>query len=225
MSRICGIALCSSLAAVVAQSNFYVDCEHGSDNANGTSGNPWATLSKAQSYIRTMQPLTAAATVNVLPGDCFPVDMSTGQVNYSLPFLQLGTEDSGSSQDTLVTYRAVTPGTVRLISGLPVTSTSWIDLNDGSFQLDLSAVGAQVYGYGNLQGGGLGQCTNYQMELFFNDAPMLLGRYPNIASNGTWQYMHIASVTSPLSFTVNDVRPLAWVNETNPWMHGTITID
>lgn len=208
-----------------AEVSFYVNCEEGSDGSSGSSSSPWKTLGFARDFIRTLQPLNQSVSILIQPGDCYPIDATTKAVNFSLPILELLPTDSGVSKSITISYEAVTPGTVRFISGAPVTPTLWTSNGGSTVSLDLLAAGIAPYGYGRLGSGGLGQCTNNQMELFFGDTPMLLARYPNIATNGSWQYMTVAHVVTPLSFIVNDTRPLLWGAEPDIWLHGFWSFD
>jgi hypothetical protein len=148
----CGVVL---VGVAVAQTNLYVDCAHGSDsNGNGSESLPWATLTHARNYIRTIQPIVEDVSVNVFAGDCYPTDPASGSINYTLPLLQLTSEDSGNPSASII-YRANTTGSVRLLSGIPIDSSSWQPSGPSSpqmYQLNLVAAGAQAFGYGTLGG-------------------------------------------------------------------------
>ncbi len=51
-------------------------------------------------------------------------------------------------------------------------------------------------GLGSIAVGSFGACTNSASEIFFNDAPMTLARYPNIRANGSWAWLSIGSVST-----------------------------
>lgn len=84
-------------------------------------------------------------------------------------------------------------------------------------------------GFGGLASGSLGQCASHNMvELFWNDTAMVLARYPNIASNGTWQWMTISSVngnSDTTEFQLNEPRVLNWAKESDAWFHGFWAFD
>jgi len=51
---------------------------------------------------------------------------------------------------------------------------------------------------GNISASGLGQCNHNKMELFYNDTPLTLARWPNInATTGYWEWAQIISVQDP----------------------------
>lgn len=49
-------------------------------------------------------------------------------------------------------------------------------------------------GLGSIATGSFGTCTNSASEIFFNDTPMTLARYPNVLPNGSWAWLSIDSV-------------------------------
>ncbi len=52
-------------------------------------------------------------------------------------------------------------------------------------------------GLGSIAVGSFGTCTNSASEIFFNDAPMTLARYPNLLPNGSWAWLSVDSVSAP----------------------------
>jgi len=105
-----------------------------------------------------------------------------------------------------ITWTAYEGETVDLVAGLSIPPQSWTTTtisNGGqdAYVVDLQSV-LTIYGLeasevvGSLPGpNSLGDCSKiHGIELFFNQTPMYLARYPNIASNGTWfvQTLHLS---------------------------------
>lgn len=71
------------------------------------------------------------------------------------------------------------------------------------------------------------------MELFVDGAAQVLARYPNIAADGTWQWLEVDKVENSASqFLINGtdaVRALTWPNASSPgastWLHGYWSFD
>ncbi|MCD6506726.1 right-handed parallel beta-helix repeat-containing protein [Candidatus Poribacteria bacterium] len=187
-------------------------------NAEENDG-PFATLERARDEIRRLKAegkLKGSVTVFVRGGRYY----------LDKPF-KLTSEDSGTP-DTPILYRAYPGEEVRLIGGKPVSN--WQPVTDRSIlgrldesargkvmQADLRSIG--ITDYGRPSGGGL--------ELFFNDKPMTLARYPNEG------FMHIADVVAHDGHQIHGIkgskigkfyyegdRPKRWVGEKDPWLHG-----
>ena len=83
--------------------------------------------------------------------------------------------------------------------------------------IDISDVGTMITG-------GLKDCQHTKMELFFNDTPQTLARYPNINNdNGLWKFTNIASKINDTSFSIltkqfiNSSQPTFYNQEIDPW--------
>ncbi|MFW6163197.1 MAG: right-handed parallel beta-helix repeat-containing protein [Planctomycetota bacterium] len=187
----------------------------GSDANPGTRAKPFATLERARDAIRAMK-TEGAVTVELAPG----VYERTGA-------FELTKEDSGAKGAPVV-YRARQGAEVRLVGGRAVSQ--WKPTTDEAvlgrlpqaargqvMQADLKALG--ITDYGSPKGGGL--------ELFFNDEPMTLARYPNDG------FLRIAGLVEPGTRNVRGTkgsetgkilyegdRPTRWVDEPAPWVHG-----
>lgn len=193
---------------------------NGRDTWPGTRAKPLATLEAARDMLRQMR----AAGQETKGG--VTVWMRAGRYERTKPFA-LAKEDSGSAEAPIV-YRAM-PGERVCLSGgrlvtnfAPVTDQSILNRLDESargkvVQADLRALG--ISDFGEVKSGGL--------ELFFQDQPMTLARWPNEG------FTHIADVVggSPVDVrgTVGDAigrfiyegdRPRRWVGEKDPWVHG-----
>ena len=217
----------ASFPAGAGAINFHV-AANGSDawsgrraapNARRTDG-PFATMERAQEGIRKLKRpggvLKRGATVNV----------HAGVYCVARPF-ELTREDSGAKNAPIV-YRATAGGKVRLVGGKvitgfrPVTDPAILRRLDESargkvLQVDLRSLG--LTNYGTAAGGGL--------ELFFQDKPMPLSRWPNEG------FVRIADVLgkTPVDvrgtkgraeglFTYEGDRPKRWVAEKDLWVHG-----
>jgi len=199
----------------------------GSDANPGSADRPFATLERARDEIRKMK------AGGPLPAGGITVEVRGGTYELARP-LELTEQDSGSEQAPIV-YRARKGATAKIVGGRVVTG--WQAVTDSSvlkrwdpaaqgkvFQADLKALGIT-----DLQG--ISDARTYQsdpgLEVFFQDQPMTLARYPNSG------YMHIASVvdaggkpqtgdaTTPEGkFVCDDPRPARWAGEKDVWLHG-----
>jgi hypothetical protein len=191
----------------------------GDDAGSGRSDEPFATLERARDELRRLRAegkLKGGATVYV----------RGGFYHRDRPF-ELADQDSGTP-DAPIVYRAYPGEEVRLIGGKqvkgwkPVTDPEVLDRLDESVrgrvvQADLRALG--ITDFGQPSGGGL--------ELFFQDEPMTLARYPNEG------FMHIADVVVHNGHQIHGIkgskvgrfhyegdRPRRWVDEKDAWLHG-----
>lgn len=216
----------AAIGAVSAQKMLFVDCNNGSDAGNGSAQSPFLTLTKARDTIRSYQPISDPWVVQVLESDCYPRDAS-GAVNFTFSALELdGGQDGGTAQYP-ITYTSAPGARVRLMGGPSIPASAWRPYKGSILQADLGPQGLNLaqYGFGSLAAGGLGTCDDTGMEFFWNNTPMTLARWPNIAANGTWQWANIATVDSALAFTTDSTRALSWNNQPNAWVHGYWSFD
>ncbi len=221
------VVLCVWSVAVMAAGDgftIYVSPD-GSDDWTGRSGRlappdgPVATLQKARELVRGQKPLMTEAgriVIELLPG------------TYELTGpLELAVDDSGIGEQT-VTYRAARGGEVRIVGGKlltgfePVSDPAVLErlperARGNVVQVDLNANG--VTDYGSPGGGG--------MELFYNDVPMTLSRWPN---EGFVRIKEVLEVT-PVDvrgtkgdkggrFVYEEDRASRWLDEGDLWLHG-----
>jgi hypothetical protein len=200
---------------------------HGNDGNPASEDRPLATLQGARDAIRNLK------ARGPLPPGGITVELRGGVYELPCP-LELTDRDSGSPQAPIV-YRARPGEMVRLVGGRvvshwkPVADPAVLDRLDPAarghvWQADLRAAGVT-----DLQG--INSATTYQsdpgLEVFFQDRPMTLARYPNAG------YMRIAAaldakgvrqtgeVTTPEGkFVCDDPRPARWVHEKDVWLHG-----
>ena len=195
-------------------------------NAAATDG-PFVTLERARDAIRTQK------SHGPLPAGGVTVELSGGTYELARP-LELNAEDSGTENSPII-YRATPGETVRLLGGRIVTGwNSVIDPAvlqrlDGPARGQVWQVDLKAQGVSDLQG--INSPRSYQsdpgLEVFFQDQPMTLARYPNA------DYLHIAAaldangqrqtgeVAAPAGkFVCDDPRLERWVDEKDLWLHG-----
>jgi len=185
-------------------------------NAAGTDG-PFATLERARDEIRKMEKM---------PEGGVTVELRGGIYQREQPF-ELKAEDSGS-EDAPVVYRARQGEEVRLVGGKMVTGFKPVidqailkrlspEARGKVLQADLGALG--ITDFGEVKGGGL--------ELFFEDKPMMLARWPNE------EFVRIADLVGGAPVDVRGTkgdkigkffyegdRPKRWDEENDVWVHG-----
>jgi len=188
-------------------------------NANKTDG-PFATLERARDEIRKIK------TQEGLPEGGITVELREGIYQIEQTF-ELKEEDSGN-EDAPIVYRAKQGEEVRLMGGKVVTNFEPVtdktilerlvpEARDKIFQADLKALG--ITDFGKVKGGGL--------ELFFNNEPMTLARWPNEG------FVNIVDLVGgePVNvrgtkgdkigkFMYEGDRPKRWRDEKDVWVHG-----
>ena len=198
---------------------FYV-APDGADANAGTRAKPFATLERARDAIRELKKQGG------LPDGGATVVLREGIYERTKPF-ELTKEDSGTEAAPIV-YRALRGAEARLSGGKAVTG--WEPVTDKAilkrlepkargkvYQASLKALG--LTDYGQVKGGGL--------ELFFNDKPMTLSRWPNEG------FVKIVGLVEPGTVNVRGTkgskagkfiyegdRPKRWAGEKDPWVHG-----
>lgn len=219
------LGLAGSVAGSAAAMATLSVAPYGDDRNPGTQAKPFATLERARDEIRRLKQdgkITGPVTVEIAGG--------IYQLTRPLEFTAA---DSGTPAHP-IEYRARPGQTVRFVGG--ETVTNWESVTDPKalqrldpaargqvFQADLKALGIT-----DLRG--IGNASVYQsdpgLELFFQDQPMTLARYPNAG------YMHLAAVldangvatdrtsTPEGRFVCDDPRPARWMHEKDVWLHG-----
>jgi parallel beta-helix repeat protein len=230
LTTACLVALLVCCSAWSATLSLYVSPK-GKDTAAGSQKQPFATLQRARDEVRKLDKSQLSGVV---------VEVAAGNYELAEP-MAFTAADSGTAQCP-IEYRAAKDAEVRLIAGRIVTG--WKPVSDPAvlermapaarakvLQTDLKALGIT-----NLQGiNSAGTYTSDPgLEVFFQDKPMTLARYPNQG------YMHIKSaldaegnpvpaskiVNTPNSrFISDDARPAQWTKEKDIWLHGFWTYD
>ena len=181
---------------------------------------PFATLERARDEIRKLK------AGGALPEGGATVELAPGVYQLGKAF-ELAAEDSGTEAAPII-YRAKPGADVRVVSGKvlsgfsPVTDPRVLARLDEKargkvLQTDLRAQG--ISDYGKPSGGGL--------ELFFQDRPMRIARWPNEG------FVNIVDVVGgePYDirgtkgdkigkFTYEGDRPKRWAEENDLWLHG-----
>lgn len=200
---------------------------NGSDSGAGTESEPFASLERARDEIRSLKKRKG------LPDGGVTVTVRRGLYELSRPF-ELTAEDAGTESAPIV-YRAVKGDEVRLSGGKRVTA--WKLVTDPAvverldpvarghvMQADLRALGLKDFGE---IGGGFNMRGGPGLELFFNDEPMMLSRYPNEG------FIKIKDVEGPTKIASGNSkgcaegivlydgdRPARWIHEKEPWALG-----
>jgi len=224
------LAFCLTLAfssPIALARDFYV-ATNGNDswsgtfstpNEQGTDG-PFRTLLQAQQALRRLKGTSG------LPEQGATVHVHRGLYRLADP-LRFSSVDSGGPESPIA-FRAQSGEEVRLSGGIlvsnftPVTDPTILERLDASaqgnvLQSDLRALG--LTDFGSAAGGGL--------ELFFQDQPMPIARWPN---EGFVRIVDVLGDT-PVDvrgtkgcveglFTYEGDRPQRWIHEPDVWLHG-----
>ena len=192
-------------------------------NARRTDG-PFATLEGARDAVRALKKrgrLPAGGVTVWIRGGLYPRTQT----------FALTAEDSGTPSAPIV-YRAYRNETVRLVGGREVGG--WQPVSDPSIlarldpaarshvlQADLKAQG--IAEFGQMRRRGFGQAiVPAGLELFFEDRPMTLARWPNDG------WAHVAGTPGGSQggrFTYTGDRPQRWKTADDVWLHGYWTWD
>ncbi|MBN2506091.1 MAG: right-handed parallel beta-helix repeat-containing protein [Verrucomicrobia bacterium] len=185
----------------------------GDDTGPGTRERPFATLAAARDAVRALKrrgPLPEAVTVHVHGGTHF--------VERAVEFTR---EDSGSEAAPIL-YLAEPGSVVRLTGGRAVAG--WRAVSDpavlerlvpearGQVQVaDLRAQGITDFGRLSPRGFGAGNPVA-EAELFYDDEPMTLARWPNRG------FRDAKAKTDDLTVIVDTGRVGRWAAEVEPWV-------
>ncbi|MEI6500208.1 MAG: right-handed parallel beta-helix repeat-containing protein [Armatimonadota bacterium] len=194
----------------------------GNDTASGlTTKAPLATLAAARDAIRKLK------AAGQLPAGAY-IEFAAGVYEFSQP-LVFTADDSGTA-GAPVEYAAAKGAEVRFVGGKevtnfkPVTAKAVLARLDPAahgkvLQADLKALG--VADFGDVVAGGK------RLELFFQDKPMLLSRWPNEGFTriidvvgGAPSKIHGIPGDKIGKFTYDGDRPSRWVDEKDPWVEG-----
>ncbi|MDR3196845.1 MAG: right-handed parallel beta-helix repeat-containing protein [Planctomycetaceae bacterium] len=160
---------------------FYV-APNGKPDNSGTKSEPFGTLEDARNAIRS-----ARITKSIQPDESVTVYLATGKYLLSKSF-ELKQEDSGTEKNPVV-YRSETPLGAELIGGFVVPVSAFKKINDPEilkrldpavhgkvFVADLNALNIPAMNQWANQFKGR---PNTPPELFFNNEPMTVARFPN----------------------------------------------
>ncbi|MBW7992654.1 MAG: right-handed parallel beta-helix repeat-containing protein [Planctomycetes bacterium] len=214
--------------AATAEVDFYIS-PSGDDSASGGRSRPFATLAKARDAIRELK------EAGDLPGGGITVHIRAGVYPLTESF-KLTDRDSGTESSPIV-YRAYKDEEVRLIGGKgidgfkPITDPAILKRIDQKYhdkilQTDLKAQGITDFGKVSPKRFG-GPAHSTGLELFFEDKPMTLARWPNEG------FVKITALVEPGTVNVRGTkgsktgkfmyegdRPKRWIGENDVWVHG-----
>ena len=226
VSRLIVFAALSFFAARGLAAEIHIS-PSGNDANSGTKDRPFATLQRARDQIRHLK------AGGPLPAGGITVELGGGAYELSRP-LELTKQDSGEENAPIV-YRARQGETVKVSGGREVTgwkqvtNPAVLDRLDESARSQVQQANLEALGITDLEG--INSAKTYQsdpgLEVFFQDQPMTLSRYPNSG------YMHIAGVADADGklkqgdvavpdgkFVCDDPRPGRWASEKGIWLHG-----
>ncbi|MBM4017753.1 MAG: hypothetical protein FJ288_05400 [Planctomycetes bacterium] len=204
----------TGLAAAV----FYV-APGGNDQAPGTKDAPFATLERARDRLREMK------KAGGLPDGGVTVFLRGG--THERREALVISEADGGTEKSPVAYRGEPGQEVRLSGGRTVTgfrpvtdAAALARLPEESrgkvLAADLRAQG--IADFGSLSQRGFGQPVRpAHMELFYNDKPMTLARWPN---DGYARIADLPEGARSRRFAYSGDRPARWAAEADAWLYG-----
>lgn len=189
-------------------------------NADNTDG-PFATLEKARDTVRKLkkEPLSGTMTVSIRGG--------TYQLSKTF---ELFKKDSGT-KDVPIVYRPYNNEKVWLVGGIEITGFKPVDdpailkrieepYRDKILQVNLKTFG--IKDFGEMAPRGMGRpMYPAGLELFFQDKPMQLARWPN----NEWARIADAPKGKQGRFMYEGDRPERWSDIEDIWLHGYWTWD
>jgi hypothetical protein len=206
-----GLLLQIGSVAAPGQVKLYV-APGGQDDNAGTEAAPLASLAGARDRVRAVKADHAGETV--------VVEFAAGTYSMSGP-VDFGAGDSGAA-DAPIVYRAARGADVRLTGGRAVGG--WQPVEDPAVTARLPAEArGQVLGadlpaqgiedFGRLAVRGFGEPSPpAEAELFWDDEPLRLARWPNDGFRG------VEAVDGVVRVTVDTDRIARWVDEPDPWV-------
>ncbi len=196
------LALCAAVqgsAVQIRAEEFYVSPK-GADTNPGTQSRPFASLERARDAARAAKH-DAPITIWLRGGD----------YRRTTTFA-LTSADSGTAAAPVV-YRAAPGEKVRIVGGVPVKKfKKW---RGEIVRADLRAQG--ITDYGGIVSRGKGRTNIAGLELFFNNQPMTLARWPNTG----WAYTAAATTDKAQNqFAYEGERAARWADAPDAWVHG-----
>ena len=192
---------------------------HGHDNAPGGRASPLATLAGARDRLRALK------SVGRMPKEGATVWIRGGTYFQASTFTLSAADDVSPAP---VTYAGWGGETVRVTGGREVTG--WKPVTDLTItgrlhpaarsHVLVSDLKAQnITDYGQMTPRGFGSpVTPAGLELFFQDAPMTLARWPNA---GKWAHVVGAAADQGTDhFSYDGDRPQRWAKAEDAWVYG-----
>ena len=226
-------AVCLGLAIALmapfgARGDFYI-ATNGNDawsgllpapNATATDG-PFATLEAARNAIRSLK------AVNGLPAGGLRVNLRGGRYMRQSPFTLCGwLNDSGTPSSPTV-YQSYPGETACVIGGMsvagfqPVTNQATLVRLKPAARTNVVVASLLAQGITNIvplarHGFGLWWNWSGQNELFFQDQPMQLARWPN----SNWLTTASSPAPGTNSFAYAGTNPSTWASFADVWVQG-----
>lgn len=226
MMSILSLVLCFTIINKTATTKILYVSNEGNDSWSGTlsspnaekTDGPFATLEQARDEVRRMKETEG------LPEGGVIVKLRGG-VYWREQVFELTVEDSGTEKSPII-YRAYEDEEVRLaggksISGFkPVTDSEILNRLDASARGNLLQVNLREQGitdFGELSSRGFGRSHEAALELFFQNKPMTLARWPN---EGFVKITDVPKGKDGGQFSYESDRPKRWTEEEDVWVHG-----
>ncbi len=222
LSVLCLFFAVTAASQSLRRTEFFFVAPAGSDSNPGSEQLPFATLERAREAVRSAR--------QAHPGRGCTVTLKGGTYRRTSSLL-LGSEDGGDSLG-LVVYRAFPGAEVRIAGGKDITGfhrvadprlldrmpAGW---RENVFEVSLPANG--IHDYGTLRARGFGRpMSPSALELFFNDTPMTLARWPN---DGWATIKDTLPGSRDTMFVYGGDRPVRWLHSPEVWLHGYWTWD
>ena len=183
----------------------------------GEKDGPFASLQRAIQEVRELRSREEKTITVFIRGGLY----------YLQSPLRLAEDDSGSSKAPVI-YRSFPNERARIIGGMPVHN--WTPVGDAHILSRLESSARRHLVQSDLRELGLnafGKPDGPGLELFFQDRPMTLARYPNkgfmrirdVAEKNGHQ-IHGISGSRVGRFHYYGNRPARWMDEKDPWLHG-----
>lgn len=222
------VASCLVGPLLVARAATFEVAPEGSDANPGSAERPFATLARARDAVRELK------RSGGLPEGGVTVEVRGGVYQLAEP-LALDEADGGTSNAPVV-YRARPGEEVRLVGGRVIAGwTRVADSNvlarlDGAartnvWQADLKALG--VADLGEMKSDSDWTSSAPGLQLFFDDRPMTLARWPNEGTVKIGELkvqdghaIHGKKGSRSGVFTYEGDRPKRWVGEKDVMLHG-----
>ena len=212
INRTCMVALTLWLAGLAHAEVILHVAPNGRDNQPGTEVAPLQSLAGAKDRLRQLRAEGAKGKITVV--------FAPGRYVFAKE-VEFGKEDSGT-QDAPVVFRAAAEGKVRFTGGLVVDG--WKKVEDPEMlnrlpQLvhsyvrvaDLKTLGITDFGELTSHGFARGSAPA-EAELFYDDVPMTLARWPNKGFRG------IEGADGIQRVQIDTDRLSRWTGEPDPWV-------
>jgi Right handed beta helix region len=189
----------------ITDKNVYVATNGNDVTGDGTLGNPYATLTKAKSYVNTIKGTSTTGVTIWLRGGTYTIPTT----------FSIGSADGGSIGKPVI-YRAYTNENVILLGAKPVNSSNWINYTGSTSRLNPAVTASQIKEctLTNLGMAVSGSMPNkiddvnngyYQFTnlpgVYWNGARQKLARFPNDFPN----YMEVKQVVDGGSSTTPSI--------------------